>query len=277
MLTRQDAYKILGLNEGAGRDEIENRYFALSKQYQAEIRDDTEAEEGKPDIGEINKAYRLLVYGETGEEKEAGSESKNQALGKKIRNNLSYYKYHIIFGIIFLAILGSILKSCIFRVDFDLNVAVLGDFNYIETETMTDMIKEKIPASKHPNVDVMLLTPQGNSQQDVGNMEKSMVVMAVGDVDICILDKTQFNRFAKQGTFENLDELAKELAIDTEKSKDYLVKTDFDTEPHLYGIDINESEFLKQAGIDGKEKVLALRVNEKNRDNAKELFKLLIK
>ena len=58
---------------------------------------------------------------------------------------------------------------------------------------------------------------------------KAMVLFAAADVDLFILDKANFEKYAEQGAFISLDEIAPRLGIDNEKSKPYTMKAKDDT------------------------------------------------
>ncbi len=60
MQDRIEAFKIFGLPEDAGRNEIESRYFQLVKKYKY-LPHDEQPSIGEPIFAVINQAYRLLI------------------------------------------------------------------------------------------------------------------------------------------------------------------------------------------------------------------------
>jgi hypothetical protein len=60
MLDRKQACGILGLPEGALREEIEDRYFVLVKRYR-KLEPDEWPSPGEPVFARVNEAYRFLT------------------------------------------------------------------------------------------------------------------------------------------------------------------------------------------------------------------------
>lgn len=281
MMDKKEAYKVLGLASNASRNDIERRYSILLKKHRMASAEEQEGSEAI-NIDEVTAAYSLLMgYVEP----EAVAKAPNPLLKKvgidekKAGNFLHYYKVHIIIGIIALIVLATTIRGCVTRVDPDFNLAFLGNIYFSETDALKDTIKAEIPEIKEPGFDGAFLGADGSSdgQQEYAMQMKAMVLFAAADVDLFIIDKANFDKYAEQGAFISLDEIAPKLGIDKEKNKTYAAKSKEDTAEHIYGVDISNSEVLKKSNIQGKEMIAAIPVRGKQLDKAEKLIALLLK
>lgn len=282
MLDIKEAYKILGVRENASRDEVERRFAIILKKYRMAGTGQADEEDSKIDIDKVTKAYNLIMgYEEQLPEEEVNKKPNPvfQKIGldeKKTRNFLYYYKYHIIIGIIALIAIIATLKSCITRVDPDLNLAFVGEFYYSDSESLKQAIKNKVPDIKEPGIDGVILSGNLDPQQEYAMHMKAMVLFAAADVDIYVLDKENFEKYAKQGAFASLDGLVDTLKIDMSKNSEYRIKLEDSQEEHLYGVDVSENPIFEESGIMGEEKIAAMAVKVKNYENAVKLLKMLL-
>ena len=60
MQDRKHAFKVLSLQEYAGRQEIEDRYYVLAKKYKY-LANDEQPSLNEPTFADINEAYHLLI------------------------------------------------------------------------------------------------------------------------------------------------------------------------------------------------------------------------
>lgn len=125
------------------------------------------------------------------------------------------------------------------------------------------------------------MIPLANSdqadQQQYAYQMKAVAILAAGDVDVFILDKSNFERYGKGGAFENLDDLAAKLNLDKNKTDNYKLKTQDSSQEHIYGIDVSSSPIFKDSQIEGKGFIAAIGVKAKHSDKAEEFIKLLLK
>lgn len=282
MLDREEACKILGVSEDAAKDEIIKRYDILLKKHRA-----ISQAGGKEEYSmeQIDEAYNLLM-GYESEQPETPAKS-SPVLGlvyrklnldeKKVNNFFHYHKTHIVVSIIALIVLITTVRGCVNRVNPDLFFTIMGDIYVTDVEKVQNGIKEILPEAKAPQVDSVILTEKDQGEQAYAMQMKAVTLMAAGDMDLLILDKINFERFAKQGAFISLEDLANELGIDREKNKSYVITPEEGGKEALYGINVTESAFLKQQNIKGKEMIAAIRINAKHQDKAVSLFKQIIK
>jgi hypothetical protein len=281
MLNTIDAHKILGINREAGRNEIEKRYSILLKKHRMTgiQGDGSNAEE--EDFKMATEAYNFLMGYE--EPVIVESRSPNPLLTKmgidekKAQNFFYYYKYHMIIGLAVLALIVFTVKGCVERVDPDFTTVFIGQINYTDTDKLYTQIKEAVPVIKEPGFDGAFITATGEGQQDYAMLMKSAAILAAGGTDIYILDKANFAKYAKDGAFISLDDIAKKLGVDPSKNKDYVLKTEDEPSEHLYGIDISSSKALAKADIMGPELIAAIPASTKKQDIAVKLIEYLLK
>lgn len=283
MLETKDAYKVLGLKEGASRSEIERRYAVLFKKYK--MSKSHEQQDGSPEINfeEITDAYNLLMGYSVKSAEEQTVKKPNPLLQKvgidekKAENFIHYYKFHIIIGIIVLIVLVTTLRGCLTRIDPDINIALVGEFFYTDSEPLKQNIKSIYPELKEVGIDGAMLSDETKGQQEYAMQMKAMVLFAAGDVDIFILDKATFEKFGKQGAFASLDEIAERLQVDKAKNRDYVLKLEDQQQEHLYGLDVSSSPIFKDSEILGDEKIAAISVKSRHYDKAVKLMELMLK
>lgn len=280
-LSKEQAYRILNIREGAGTEEILKRYDLLLKKYRAG------GAEALSDTGEavtmekITLAYNLLM----GIEEEAPEEEYKEPSPlfkklnideKKARNYVHYYKYHALISLVLLVTLVYTLYGCVTRVEPDLKIAFIGEVYLDKAEDVEKRIMEMVPGLKGVSIDSALLSERLDGQQAYAGMQKAMVLFAAGDIDLFFIDKAHFKQYAEQGAFVSLDEIAATLNLDREKNKDYILKAEDTEGEHLYGIDVAHSSLVKDTNIMLKEAIVAIRIGAKNYDNALRLLKLLV-
>lgn len=282
MLEMEEAYRRLGVTDGATKDEIVKRYDILLKRHK--ISSQT-GEKEEYTIEQINEAYNLLM----GYENKAPEilVKPNPILRficksfkldeKKTSNFFHYHKVHIVVGIIALIIVFTTVRGCINRVDPDFYLTFMGEIYVTDVEKVQNSVKEVLPDLVAPQVDPILLSDKDQGEQAYAMIMKATTLMAAGDMDLLILDKANFEKFGKQGAFIRMEDLIKELNVDKEKNKSFMLTPEETSEEGVYGIDVSESEFLKQQNIVGKEMIAAIKVNAKHHDKAIELLKAILK
>jgi hypothetical protein len=294
MLKTEDAYKVLGLNENASRDQIESSFTMLMKKHRLSGSAEQGEEAEKIDIDKITMAYNLLM----GYVEEVSDDEKTRKpspffrnplfkkMGidaKKAENFWHYHKIHFFAGVIVIVILVSLLKSCIFRVEPDLNIALVGNLFNITTEKLGDIIKEGLDDINEVSIDQAILTDRMDGEQEYAMAMKATVLFAAADIDVFILDKSSYMKYAELGAFVNLDEIAGDLGVDKEKNKELILKIregeedeKEEEEEHLYGIDVSSSPIFTKAEIAGGEKIAAIGVKVKHYEHALKFLKFLI-
>lgn len=280
MLEMKNAYEILGLKEGASRDEIDKRYSILLKKYRNNSAGESNDVSPQITINEITRAYNVLMGYETQEPVMEATKTNElfKKLGvdeKKTKNFFYYYKYHMIIGIILLIVLVTTIRGCVNRVPSDLNMAFLGNFYYSDQDVLKENILKNMPGLKAIEVDSALMSDDTKGEQAYAMTMKATVLLAAADIDIFILDEKYFEMYASEGAFIALDGLSNTINID--KNKGMVVESKEEQKEHVYGFDISNSTILNESNILGDKKIAAISVKAKHYDNAVKLLEQLAK
>lgn len=348
-MDKKEARKILGVSKDASKAEIERKYAILLKKHRQEVYRDTQDEQAQQNEDEINpgsaptdggsvthhdaakaeydfdlitEAYNTLMGYKVEVREEAPSRlavflKKFGLDEKKTDNFLHYYKYYILVGILIVITMIISIGSCVNRPDYDFNIAFIGKIYYYDSvDALRSSIKEKIQIIEEPGIDGAFLSEDGLGEQQYAMEMKAMTLLYAGDIDVFILDRTTYERYAKLGAFMSLDESAPRLGVDTSKHQDLVLavqrndelleygETDdsvegdqageesdasdgpgTDTagessrsgEKHLYDIYITDSKELKEAGIVADEMVAAIFAGCQQLDKAEEFLRFLLK
>lgn len=312
-----EARGILGVGEDAGNEEVEKRYTLLLKKHRVEInrlRDEAKEEEDpekaqaaekaaedlEAEFGRITEAYNVLTGRDLKEEEETPGKASPlfKAVGvdeKKAKNFFYYYKFYILGIILVIAMVVGFVRSCANRVIPDFNVAFVGRIGFYEAvDDLADSIREELPMVGEPGIDGAYIDETIVGDQLYAMEMKLTVLFGAADTDVFILDRKYYERFAKQGVFRNLDEIAPRLGVDISENQDliyavekdpYLDDTDgsaagaadADEEPHLYGIDVSNSTVLKEAGVIADDMVAAIFLGSDQQDKAEAFLRFLLK
>lgn len=300
--TIQEARNILGVTKSTSKDEIEKKYDVVLKKYRIMKQEGSLDKNAEDEFQKNTDAYRIIMGYDVEEpkveKKETYTDKAFKKAGidrKKADNFFHYYKFHILGIIAAVIIVISIVYSFATRVEADITVGLLGEVNTDEYNAFETKIKAGVPEIKNMSIDSAVLTDRYNDQQSYVYLQKAMVLIAASDIDVYVVNKFAYDRYANSGAFMALDDLAKEAGIDTTKSEDLKlkvveewedqsgideerkVKTYRDQEPRLYGINVTDSEFFKGLEIVGPEKIVVVRAEPKDRDLALKLVKLFIR
>jgi hypothetical protein len=279
----EDAYKILDLEVNANKEELEKRYTILIKKYRGLVISevDTEKAEAVRELEEVTDAYNSIKEAEL-QAIRARIQSKQNPVFKKMgvdeykaRNFMHYHKYHIIFGIIGLLAIVYTIYSFATKVNPDFNVTAIGNFYSQDTAPMKQTIKEKMPEVKEPSIEVITIGGDTKGQQEYAMQMKAMAVMAAGDIDVFILDKENFDKYAAGGAFADLGKGLDGLQVN--KDKVCKAKNSDSNEEHIYGFEVGSSSLLQNIKGAKEQKIVAISASTKNYDKALKLAELLVK
>lgn len=279
MIEESEAYKILGLADGVSKDEILKRYDTLMKKYKA-----GDIEKGTT-IEEVDNAYNVLM----GYDLKGRKDMKPGKLGfftklwakvlnmdeRKVENFIHYHKYHVLAVIVAIALLFSIVKGCVTRVDPDFYFTTIGEIYVADAEKTAEALKPLLPGIVAPQVDPLLLSDKDQGEQAYAMQMKAMTMMAAGDMDLMVLDLKNYKSYAAQGAFLKIDDMEQSLGIKLEKNEALKV-TSQDAGEAIYGIDITNSKLMKDIGITGKQLIVAVRVNAKHEETAFKALRVIL-
>ena len=267
-VARQQAFVVLGLPTQATRDEITRRYDILTRKMksdpagpEAAARDDIEA------------AYQLLAgitYHDPEAEKRLRERDARPGLfarllhmeQTKLDNLVHYYRWPAFGALAGVALLVWILATTVFRPPYDFVMLLAGSV-YVEDQAVLErQLMENLPDTGNPMISVVYFDEQTDSQMLSAVAQKLVVEVGYGENDLLIVDRAVFDQYAEQGAFGNLDALLARYGTTAEAQAaqrtavlpDAMVEGD-DAMPHVYGIDVTNSRFLKEAGVFGSEMI----------------------
>ncbi len=279
----KNAYEVLGLKEGASKDDILRRYEMLLKRYNSMKNDSTDREQAESDFNTITHAYNLIMgYEDQGDPVESSGKpnpfySKLGLDEKKVQNFFYYHKVHIIVALIVILLAGMTVKQVMEKGTVDLNIVFMGELYCEDTIKLQKQIIQDEPEIKGPLVDLIPISGRLDNDMAAAMQNKSSIAVMPGINDVFIMDKTIYTAYAEKGLFVDLEQLAAQLGIDMEKNKDYIIKAETAEGKHLYGIDVGSSGLLKASNVAGNEKIAAIRVDAKHYESAVKFIKLLLK
>lgn len=253
-MDKKEARKILGVPKQASRREIERKYAILLKKHRQEKfqREQYEQDSAEEDIANTAQAGDGNVTGHdpAGLEYdfELITEAYNTLMGyhvrvkeeppgklamflkkfgfdeKKTDHFFHYYKYHILAAVLIIIFMVTAIGSCTNKVEYDFNIAFIGDmYLYESVDALKKSIKENIPAIAEPGIDSAYIADSGAGQQHYAMEMKAMTLLYAGDIDVFIVNRTIYERYAKVGAFMSLDEIAPELGIDVSGHQDLIL------------------------------------------------------
>ncbi|HZG58706.1 J domain-containing protein [Paenibacillus sp.] len=287
-LTLERAYEILGLTNGAPREEVEKRYELL-------LRKSRGGRQGG--FEEVNRAYKLIV--KTEDEKVVG-EIEAQQYGKykrfsghaaKIDHFMSYYKWHLIGSIAaVLLIVYGISSYMDHRAEQarlaalpppELEASFIGRFYLPQegdaTERLEAALVASMPGWQRVEADVLPLDMGAQSTMDVAMQQKAMVQLATERPDVYIMDADSFQWIARSGGLRPLDAEAAawgDLLPESAAMRSAVVESSPGSaepafgEEHVYGIDVGASPLAEALPAAKREMIVGLRVDAQRPDNA---------
>lgn len=299
--TLLEAREILGVSSDSSKYDIKTKYDIIMKKYQLLKSEGNLDEQAQADFDKSTDAFRILMGYEMDEPEVQKEETqidkafKKAGLDKKkVDNFFHYYKFHIIIGLVALILVGFAVKTIVFRVQPDITIGLIGEINTADFDKIGNKIKEKVPEIKEISYESATCTNRYADPQEYANMSKIMVLLSASDTNLYIINKFAYDSYANNGVFMPLEDVAKNLNIDTKKSeylktrvvdewedpkvgqKERKVLKYRDAEPKLYGIDVSNSKFFNGINAIGPEKILVIRVGTKDLDLINKVVKLLV-
>ncbi|MDO5732950.1 MAG: J domain-containing protein [Eubacteriales bacterium] len=207
-MTRDEALKILGLEEGANLYEIEKRYSLLSRSF---IHEDRQQVEEK--IRRVVEAYDFLTGKSTVWTPEPEPMGARRFLGKTKREwrNWADYAYRpILVVLVLIAVFASILHSALTTKQADLELAYVGAFAALDplaAELDFNLLDEsELWESKKISID-FLACYQGIDfrSEQATLMRMSLIASGAANCDLMILDRPMFDRYVEHGLFRQID------------------------------------------------------------------------
>jgi hypothetical protein len=269
MLDKKSAYTILGLDESATEEQVEQRYTVLLLRSRNRNTDKQEVN-GSDSMEEITKAYNF-IKGSAIEEQVRQKEPKNKTLGR-IAYIWEYYRWHIFGTIAVVLIVFYTGKSVIDnrneekRIDrADLKITFFTDFQVQETDPFEVKLLEGITDWQDIHIVNQYAPTDPKDEYGMAMLQKAVVSMAADKADIYIMDKTNYAKFGRQEAFLKLDEIPALANIPQEKRRN----TQPESGGEIWtGITVTDNAALKLLKLPDVEKIAVIRVNANKKENA---------
>lgn len=288
-MDRKTALEILGLEEGATPEEINRRMNVLLKKYRQ-----TERDEKGYTLEDIDKAYKIAsgisVYDPEEEKKKQFRKQHPNPLSRLLKideekagNFFYYYKWHVAIALIVIVAVIYTIVSLTTRVEPDLKVIVTGNLLLPDTELLEERIENEMDGVSEALVQNVYMGAK-DPQLQAAMQVKFVTEVTAGDNDIFIMDEECYRSLAVQGAFIPVEELLgslERLGVHKEDYEDLIVEVKLSDGssliPALYGLDVTDSEILKEAGLSGDRIIASFARSGKETEKAVEFVKLMVK
>jgi hypothetical protein len=189
-----------------------------------------------------------------------------------------YYKMHIIGSLLLIVAVTSFIVDTLNNKEVLLNVTLMGKYvnseklETLQTKTTEDLVKD--PKNKTEiRYDYLSKSDDPRDQFTPISIQKLTASVAAADIDILILDKNDFEIYAKQGMFLPLTSIPEFASIDLKgyETIKYSNKEN-DIKEDIYAINIAALPILKDVSFDTKDKVLGIISNSKHLDKTAEFL-----
>ncbi len=290
-MDRKQAFVVLGLPDTATRDEIARRYDVLERknrilQQQAE---------GTPTTLEIEVAYKLLAgiaWKDPVAENRLRQRDEHPGLiarmlrmeQTKLDNLVHYYRKPVLIIAVVLGVVAWFIISTVFRTPDDFRMLVAGDIYMQNQDKLQAAVLKDMPGTLNPMLQNIYLGKTTDPQMQAAVSQKLIVEIGYGENDILVLDRFLYEQYAAQGAFQPLDAILGDYGTslkEQEKQRiailpDVLAAGE-DGNPHVYGIDVTGSSFLKDAEVLGLDMVAVFGLKSKFPDKGRMMMQLLMK
>ncbi|MEK3883576.1 J domain-containing protein [Paenibacillus sp. PL2-23] len=281
----KQAYKTMGLDEFAPKEEVEKRYTTLMKRERSRAKaEGTEAQEGESDFAKVTEAYRLILshedkkFTEAFNEQEYGKYKSMAGQAQKVDHFWRYYRLHT-FGAI--AAIALIIYGIVSYMDHrehqrylaslppvDLEVSFMGLFMEPEgtdIKAVNEAILPLFPDWKRVESSIIYVPQEDGSQY--AYLQKAVVTVMSEKPDIYIMDKFMFEWMGGQGALKSLEDIP-ELAEAAAGANGVKHQTEDDPAPRVYGMDLTDSELFDDIPLMKKEMIVGIRVDAPHPENA---------
>ncbi|MDI6618832.1 MAG: hypothetical protein QME45_09195 [Clostridiales bacterium] len=187
-----------------------------------------------------------------------------------------YYKWHIIIGIIVIALVANLITSITTRKDTILDVTLLG--KYIDSNKQ-DAFKKTLDKKfvtnikkQETQVEFLFYDKNSKDQMAIASIQKFQALAASASLDVVVLDKDDFNLYAGQGLFMELDKIPE---LSNLSSKFVSPSGDQNTSKAPLGITADDVKVLKDLGYDTQNKIITIASNTKHKQNAINFIKYI--
>ena len=279
MITKDQAYEILGVTDRSLDTEIEKRYSILIKRYGAE--------QNAEKLDEISLAYNI-IKGTYFEPIKENPRMKKIVFGKtrsEWKNIWVYGKVKYFVILCAAVFLGYIIYTVATNTPPDFKVAAVGVFSIDENKTTEQYIANFYPQFKKVGVELAQLDLKSDSPYQYAYVQKALITISVAGNDVLVVDHDIFAMYAKDGAFMPIGDLYDSILALEETNrltiKDVTATIDINSDgsgtKKVYGIDLSDSQLLNAIGIYGRDQILVINSQSKRPDLARDFITKLFK
>lgn len=203
---------------------------------------------------------------------------KSMPTNKKIEYIWDYYKLHIIAVIMILLMVGYFIYENKTKVDYVFNITMLNAVIEDEgvkkiSKDVTTVVVEDGDKKKEALLSYIPNDILNEKKADPNYITQFMAKIQIGEIDLVIVDKSELNKLIQLSALINLNTIGiNNLNI----AKDKLVELSQDGEKGIYAVDISNSKYFKNIGIDTNNRVIAGITSSKNQDKIRDVLNILI-
>jgi len=284
-MDKNRAYEIFGLHKNATKDELARRYDVLQRKIRSspEKRDSAEAR----DLEEAYKILAGITWRDPVAEKRLREREANPGFiakllkidQNKLDNIVHYYKVPVLAILVVTGLIVWFVISTVFRPADDFRMTIAGDIYVESLELLEEEIQVVLPGVLHPLIQNIYYGESTDNQMQAAVLQKLMVEIGYGENDILIVDRIIFDQYSVQGAFIPLDDRLEEFrTTENEQEKQRIsllpdvVGENDDGKPHVYGINVTNSLFLKETQVLGKEMIAVFGLRSEFPDRATALM-----
>ena len=234
--------QLLGLETGADVAAVEKAFEFYSRRHLADAKLGLLTPEDEAKVVEVNAAYsRLIGKGDSVQHRTTAEKGKwYVGFNKQSFENFFYlFKLQFFGALAGLVIISLLIYSFATRTEYQFEVAYWGNTTAVQDD-FSALIKKS--SSSIQNVQYFDYKIQSN------DLTTQFTAYSLAILDSIVLDKTSYVKFASDGYFLSLDELAVEVGLDLNKLQDQILvsQKSADKVPHLYGIDVSKIKAFKK-------------------------------
>ncbi|RKL67021.1 hypothetical protein CR203_10895 [Salipaludibacillus neizhouensis] len=280
----QTAYKIMDVSEDITIEKLEAQYLIW-------IRKD-KAQQGKTRISSndvinmdtITEAYNLILNYIQFTDNQIESRG---GVREKIGHFIEHYKYHTL-GILFLIfVFGSIMFHFIdHRIEQaresdipppDLEILLFGDYYAEDITVLENTLEKTFPEWENMEVNFEYSPTETTSEMDITSVQQRPLTLMIEEPDIYITDQTHFDLLLDLDTHLPIEiDISDDLK---EQIGDHSLKfhqVEGEEKEELYGVDLSRSEVFSEVQIVGSEKIVSIRSETNNYENALTFIKKVL-
>jgi hypothetical protein len=275
------AYELLGVSEDANQEEIENRYFLLLKRHKSKIKNESAAVQAEEEhkFEEVNKAYQMIKAHLRQQALENNpiyqAEQKSSPFRRNLEHFLSYYKIHVLGGLVALVIIISFVHSIVTKepeIPADVSAMMVGAYYAEDFKPLESKMAALVPGWQRVKV-IPNFTPNESMQNiDPALLQKSMVIIATERPEIYIADPWQFKNLGQQGAFLSLEPWKEKLLPLVREEQLIYAQLPGDSQNKLYGIDFKDSPIFQGISRDTNAKIFTIRTTVEDPSKALQLI-----